>query len=387
MEQINNLPANEAAEITPKNKKRGFFQIFPLWVFIPFCIAVMCAVFHIIARNSTAFANFFTDNIGSVFRFLTAKLTNFIPFSLAETVVLLLPVIISLFLWWSYKQIKKGHRARPFFVIIAISCVFYSLFVLNFACGYGTDRIDVRLGMERKKVSADELYYTASCLASEVNATSGSLTYGADGFSVMPYSYDEMSEKLCRAFDAVHKKYPFIKSFSGRVKPVASSVAMSYAHTTGIYVAFSGEANINIDFPDYSIPFTAAHELAHQRGISREDEANFIAFLVCLESDDVYIRYSGVLGMLEYTLNPLYGANADHYREVYLSLDENVRGELRAYSQFFEKYRDSTASKVNNAVNDTYLKVQGTEGTKSYGMVVDLAVAYYLQNAEQNTEN
>jgi hypothetical protein len=255
--------------------------------------------------------------------------------------------------------------------------------VLNFACGYGTDRIDVRLGMERKKVSADELYYTATCLAEEVNATASEIRYGDDDFSVMPYSFDVMSKKLCAAFDKVHEEYPFIKSFSGRVKPVAASVAMSYAHTTGIYVPFSGEANINIDFPDYSIPFTAAHELAHQRGVSREDEANFIAFLVCTASDDVYIRYSGYLGMLEYTLNPLYGANADYYSDVYLSLDEDVRGELRAYSNFFNKYRNSTASKVNNAVNDTYLKAQGTEGTKSYGMVVDLAVAYYLQKAEK----
>lgn len=376
MDQTNDLP------LEPVKRKKSFFGIIPLWAFIPFCIAAMCCVFHILSRNSTAFANFFTDNVASVFRLVTAKLTNFIPFSLAETVVLSLPVIIFVFLWWSYGQISRNHRARPFLVLASIGCVFYSLFVLNFACGYGTDRIDARLGIERKKVSADELYYTASCLAEEVNNTSATLTYGDDGFSVMPYSFDEMSEKLCVAFDAVHEKYPFIKSFSGRVKPVAASVAMSYAHTTGIYVPFSGEANINIDFPDYSIPFTAAHELAHQRGISREDEANFIAFLVCMESDDVYIRYSGVLGMLEYTLSPLYSASADYYREVYLSLNENVRGELRAYSEFFNKYRDSTASKVNNAVNDTYLKAQGTEGTKSYGMVVDLAVAYYLQNVE-----
>ena len=32
---------------------------------------------------------------------------------------------------------------------------------------------------------------------------------------------------------------------------------------------------------------------------------------------------------------------------------------------------------AKEVVNDTYLKFQGTEGTKSYGMVVDLAVAYY----------
>ncbi|MBQ7011291.1 MAG: DUF3810 domain-containing protein [Clostridia bacterium] len=369
-----------ATESTPK--KRSFLRILPLWFLIPAFTALLCVVFHIISRNSPAFANFFTANISSVFRFLLGKATNVLPFSLAETAVLCLPVIIALFMWWACKQINKGNRARPFIVLLTVCCVCYSLFVLTFACGYGTDRLDKRIGIERKKVSADELYYTASCLMEEVNKYAATVEYGADGFSVMPYSYDEMSSKLCAAYERLAKKYDFIKTYSTRVKPVAMSVPMSYAHTTGIYVPFTGEANINIDFPDYSIPFTAAHELAHQRGISREDEANFIAFLVCMESNDNYIRYSGYLNMLEYTLNPLYGANADYYREVYLDLNGGVQGELRAYSAFFNKYRDSTASKVNNAVNDTYLKVQGTEGTKSYGMVVDLAVAYYLQNKE-----
>jgi len=354
----------------------------PLWLIVPACIALLCAAFHIISRNVPAFANFFTANISSIFRFLLAKVTNLLPFSMAETVLLCLPVIVALFMWWAWKQINRGYKAKPFLVLLSVACVCYSLFVLTFACGYGTDRLDKRIGLERKKVSADELYYTASCLMEKVNQYAEGVEYGADGFSVMPYSFDEMSRKLCDAYDRISDKYPFIKTYDSRVKPVALSVPMSYAHTTGIYVPFTGEANINIDFPDYSIPFTAAHELAHQRGISREDEANFIAFLVCLESNDEYIRYSGYLNMLEYTLSPLYGANADHYRDVYLALDEGVKGELRAYSKFFDKYRDSTASKVNNAVNDTYLKVQGTEGTKSYGMVVDLAVAYYLQNAE-----
>ena len=31
---------------------------------------------------------------------------------------------------------------------------------------------------------------------------------------------------------------------------------------------------------------------------------------------------------------------------------------------------------AEECVNDAYLKLQGTEGTRSYGLVVDLAVAY-----------
>ena len=130
-------------------------------------------------------------------------------------------------------------------------------------------------------------------------------------------------------------------------------------------------------FPDYTIAYTAAHELAHQRGIAPEDEANFVAFLVCLESDDPYIRYSGYTNMLEYVLSALYRADGKSYTEVYRKIDNAVRREFAAYSDFFDKYRDSTASRVTDKVNDTYLKLNGTEGSVSYGLVVDIAVAYY----------
>ena len=130
-------------------------------------------------------------------------------------------------------------------------------------------------------------------------------------------------------------------------------------------------------FPDYTIPYTAAHELSHQRGVAREDEANFMAFLVCIASEDAYIRYSGYVNLYEYVASALYSASPELYGEVRSTLDRSVRAEQVAYSAFFEQYRDSVASEVSETVNNTFLTLHGTEGTKSYGMVVDLAVAYY----------
>ena len=148
------------------------------------------------------------------------------------------------------------------------------------------------------------------------------------------------------------------------------------SHISGVYTYFTGEANINVNFPDYTLPFTAAHEMAHQRGIAREDEANFVAFLVCAASDDEYIRYSGYLNLYEYVSSALYSADKDAYAEVRAKLAPEARREMAAYSAFFDKYRENVAANVTETVNNTYLTMQGTPGTKSYGMVVDLAVAY-----------
>ena len=196
------------------------------------------------------------------------------------------------------------------------------------------------------------------------------------GASVMPYSLDEMEEKLLDAYDKVCDKYSFVQRLRSNMKPIILSEPMTYTHISGVYTYFTGEANLNTNFPDYSLPFTAAHEFSHQRGIAREDEANFMAFLVCAASDDPYIRYSGYLNMYEYVASAYYSADPDGYYELLGTMDARIRCELVSYSEFFDKYRDSVASEVSGAINDTYLKLQGTEGTRSYGLVVDLAVAY-----------
>ena len=181
-----------------------------------------------------------------------------------------------------------------------------------------------------------------------------------------------------QAYDKTSLKYDFIDNFHSRVKPVMLSEPMSYTHITGVYTFFTGEANININFPDYTIPYTAAHELAHQRGIAREDEANFVAFLVCMESDDAYIRYSGALNLYEYVVSALYSADKELYKENYVKQSKAIIAERIAYSEFFEKYRENTVADISEATNNAYLQSQGApQGTRSYGMVVDLAVAYY----------
>jgi hypothetical protein len=91
--------------------------------------------------------------------------------------------------------------------------------------------------------------------------------------------------------------------------------------------------------------------------------------------------------MLEYLLDAIYTASPQKYMELFYSLDIKVRCDMVAYSNFFDTYRDSTASEISSAINDTYLKSQGqAEGERSYGLVVDLAVAYILDKNDTTTE-
>jgi hypothetical protein len=71
---------------------------------------------------------------------------------------------------------------------------------------------------------------------------------------------------------------------------------MARAGISGIFIPFTGEPHYDAHQPASSLPFTLAHEMAHQRGFAFESEANFVAAVVCLRSDHPYIRHSGWAG-------------------------------------------------------------------------------------------
>ena len=339
------------------------------------------ALVYLIARLSPAFSDFFNRYISQPLRLIYAKLTNLFPFSFAEALLLLLPALLGFLIWHAVRKRTETRRHVLIYTaeIVSIAALLLIIFVWNFGVGYYTAPLNSedKLDLQRADVSAQQLYDTALILIDEINAHAELVEYRYDDFSVMPYSHTVMNDKLLAAYEDFCAEYDFMDTFGSRVKPVMLSESMSYTHITGVYSYFTGEANLNIVFPDYSLPYTAAHELAHQRGIARENEANFIAFLVCIRSDDPYLRYSGYVNLYEYVASALYSANPTLYNDARSRLCTPVRQELIAYSAFFDKYRDSKVSEVSGAINNSYLQLQGTEGTRSYGLVVDLAVAYY----------
>ena len=345
-----------------------------------YVVALISTVIYVLFRFNTDFADWFNRGIASICRRITATVTSILPFSFAELLIILVPLIIIVLIVIACKKYCDSWRSVGVFLAIILSVIglIWSLFVWTFAAGYSAPTLDRKLELKREKVSAEQLYATAEILNTELHKLTPEIIFLEDGSSLMPYSYSEMTEKLLAAYDRYCEKHDFLDRFHSPVKPIMLSEPMSYTHITGVYTFFTGEANINVNFPDYTIPYTAAHELAHQRGIAREDEANFVAFLVCMESDDPYIRYSAYLNVYEYVLSALASANRDLYLQSYAALPKEVIAEEIAYSKFYDKYRENVVADVSQSVNNSYLQSQGAqEGTKSYNLVVDLTVAFY----------
>ncbi|MBQ6262226.1 MAG: DUF3810 domain-containing protein [Clostridia bacterium] len=375
------ITEREAEEgIRPKREKRGIFRIMTVWSFVFFMIALIAVGVHVALYLSPSFADAFNGTVSAGFRLVLAKITSIYPASLAELVILAAPIILFLVLRgiWRYMGRAKHGFIRSLCAILSVAALMYSLFVFDFAAGYRTTRLPERMGLTVEKTDAETLYSVTETVIERLNAEVPEVGFCSDGSSVMPYSHEELVSKITEAYDKVCAEYPFIKNFKAPVKRLVVSPVMTYTHISGVFSFYTGEANLNTNYPDFVNVFSTAHEMAHQRGIAREDEANFVAYLVLIRSDDHYLRYCGYLSMYEYLADPLWGASKDLYGEAASSLDNAARLELKAYSAFFAKYKNSSASKVAEKINDGYLVIQGTEGVKSYGLVADLAIAYHL---------
>ena len=360
-----------------ENKKK--ISIIPTASLVIFSLGIIAAGINIAYVLSTPFADWFNMNVSSALRIFLAKITSWIPFSLAEYLLIASPLLLAAVIAGAMKYAanhEKGYIRAAFGVLSALAAA-YIVFTLNFGAGYRTTTLDKRLGLDDHEVSAEELYETMNTVVDRINELQYEVTYRMNKGSVMPYSTEECVALCTESYDKLSGEYDFIKNCRVPVKKIILSPYMTYTHISGVYTFFTGEANLNTNYPDFVNGFTIAHEMAHQRGIARENEANFIAYLVCIGSGDEYLQYCGYMNMYEYLADALYTASPTLYAKAALRLEAGGKFELGCYSAFFDKYRENAAADLSEKVNDVYLESQGTEGERSYGMVVDLAVAYH----------
>ncbi len=372
-----------------EEKREGLFarirksELFTKPFIILLYLTLVSVIIYTISRFVPAFAEFWTRYPAQAIRFVLAKLTGWIPFSLAETLIVSLPALAIAYIVGSTVSTKRDGSDKNFYrwlrPLISVVLLILTLFLSAFGPAYGRYTLAENLDLEQKPVSADELFTTGLIVSTMASGELDKVDFDLSGASVMPYDYHTLVDKVNVAFGNYAEIADYIGHFDSNPKPIALSEPMTYTHISGVYTFMTGESNVNTNYPDFLVPFTMAHEMAHQRGIAREDEANFVAFLVCISSDDAYIRYSGYANMLHYLNGALSRADSDKYAVLYRNYTPaQIQKEFAAYSEFFDKYRDSVASEVTGAVNNSFLQSQGQQaGTKSYGLVVDLAVAYY----------
>ena len=354
------------------SKKPKKLLVFSLILFL------LSAAVLVFCNFSTPFAEAYANTVSAFLRGLFACITFALPFSLAETIVLVLPLV--LIAAWIRAIVlrcfchKRGRIALYVKRLLCALLVVVSVFINTFGVCYKRRSAADLFGLDTENLSEQDILITAAIVLETAQSHCDLLLYNADGGTQMPYGFPELCAATRQGYAEMLVSLPPVFS----IKPVALSEPWTYTHISGMYFPFTGESNINVNFPDYVTAYTVCHETAHQLGIASEDEANFFAFLACIFSGDDYLRYAGCLNVFEYLSADIAAQSAANLLS---SMDARIVGELKAYSAFFEKYRTSKAAVVASAANNAYLQSQGVSaGVRSYSEVTKLVTAYFKKN-------
>jgi len=189
-----------------------------------------------------------------------------------------------------------------------------------------------------------------------------------EGFEVLTYQYH----------------YPVFAGSRLPVKKLGWADLYTSMGITGVTFGLTGEAAVNPQIPDVTLPFTMVHEMAHRMCIASERDANFTGFLACSVHPDLQFQYSGYFMAYRYCYNALAGVNHPSAVAAAARVRQGVSRQLQQdmdyYSQFFRSNQNDLATNVADTMNDAYLKTSGDAGgIASYGQVCDLLVSWHIQ--------
>ncbi len=342
----------------------------------------------LISRNSIYFAErIFANHIYKWLSQLISIITGIFPFSLAELIIIAFPIVILLYLIRFIYNIIKDKEKRLYnfgkvlLNILSTLSLLVFLFTILAGINYYRYSFTYYADLEVQESSVEELYALTEVLAQQANDMREKIPMtDEEGAFKLSMTVFELAKEADKAMGQLSKEYPVLAGFYAAPKPIMLSPLMSYTEITGIFIPFTMEANVNIHIPDYSIPYTMLHELAHLRGFMREDEANYIAYLAGMSSQSLELQYSSTMLALVTSGNALYRQSPDLYFEIRQEYSAGVEKDFRTNSQYWAKYNDTVVSAVSSKVNDTYLKANAQEdGVKSYGRMLDLLLAKFRQ--------
>ena len=319
-----------------------------------------------ILKNNPDICEAMTRGFARSYGAFMSKLTGWLPFSLTElSFITLVAGIIALIVFAIIGLKRKKYFGSINRAIEVASIILLSLNLYSLSCEFAYKRKEMPLPYYEGEILRTEHIPIYNYYADDVNLCISQLEFEETGEVKSNMSLQDTANEVKKAYAIIDGNDYFASHFGG-VKPMISSFAYREFQITGVTYSPLAEANINILNTKTAIPMTIAHELAHTKGVMREDDANKLAFYVCINSEHPYLRYSAYTSYF----NQLYAMVTDYYlKEEEMELVHPINSmfsKTRRYEYDFWQEHDLLGD-IGEFINDLYIKSNGVEqGTASY---------------------
>ncbi len=372
-----------------KNRISAIFRLCPLTHVLLAVSAGLIALHHLTRYNKPLMRAVSARVIAPLHQAMAAACAALGTVSLAEILIgifaaaILAYIIIELVLLLiKPERIKRLYRMV--LRLAAAGLAVYAGYSLLWGVYYYGDDFIAASGLEKRDISLSELETVTVYFAEKLNEYSELVERDENGF----YTADRAAilERSRKVYLGLEQEFPCLEGPDICAKGLRFSRILSYMDFTGFFFPFTAEANVNTDFAPGLFASTVAHELAHQRGVAKEQEANFVSVLACLDYGDVDYCYSACMLAYTHLGNALHGADYAAWEMVYSGLSENVKLDFAANRAYWQQF-ETPVQTVTTTVYEGFLQsYDQTLGMKSYGACVDLLVNYYYAEAAEHFE-
>ena len=271
------------------------------------------------------------------------------------------------------RQLRQYFTWAGFRRYFRLALWIYIVFNVFWGLNYDRHGIAGQFGLAPGHYNPGDLYQLTAALQQRLNFYAAKV----DSSKRLALNDDRtLFKEAVAAYQNASKEYPFLEYRPPSIKASLLTFAGQYFGFTGYYNPFTAEAQVKTDVPVFTKPFIVCHEIGHQVGYAKENEANFSSFLTGRVSDNVEFRYSAYYDMYTYAMHDLFVYNPLCFIELKKWEHPQVKKDIKAYRAYILRSRNAVEP-VMSLAYDRYLRMNNQpHGTESYNEVVDWLIAY-----------
>ena len=344
-----------------------------LWIGLVLLIAI-----KIFSSNAERVETLYSSGIYKAISTILRGLFGWMPFSFGD----ILYFFAGCWLLWKLvknttllfkRQLKGKLFAGKFFKLLTLLIVILLVFNVLWGLNYSRQGIAQQLQLEATAFDTSDVLILQKLLLEKVNASKATLTKTN---SVYPTKKDLLT-RAANCYAESSQTFPFFRYNIPSLKSSFYSTLGNYLGFTGYYNPFTGEAQVNTAVPRFLQPYIATHEIAHQLGYAKENEASFVGYLAAVNSNDTLFHYSTYLDLYIYANREVFYFDSVASKQSFSLLAPAVKKDVEEWKQFTLSHRSFIEPAITWMYGN-YLKMnQQPQGMRSYNEVVFMLLKYY----------
>ncbi len=338
---------------------------------VSFCLA---ACVFLLGLSTDLVEPFYSGLFYKYVSYVQRSISSIFPFSLGDVLYVLFIGFLLFRLITFLRRLSRPATRKQLLLaaplqVINLCLVLYIAFKLLWGLNYSRHSIAASLKIGDEKYSPAQLSQLARFLVNRINTIEQERSQNQPG-RPQQYTAATLEEAAADAYRNMEAKNSFFTYQEPDLKKVLNTWIITKIGLEGYYNPLSGEANVNMRIPAHSLPFVACHEIAHQLGVGREDEANLVGYLVASNSRDVYFRYAAVYSVLRNVLFELRMKAPEEYEEISARINPATKKDFETDRAFWMKYNSDVYAYMDVAL-DSFLKLNNQQkGINSYQDIV-----------------